>query len=252
VNKRGFKTWALLVFLAWVFVTTSALGIWQVQRLGWKKALIARVETRVHADPVPPPEETWAALDRDQHEYLRVSVSGTLRHTLEIPVYASTARGPGYWILTPLTSERGTVWVNRGFVDNAHRDPATRRHDHGDEEVTLTGLIRLPEHAGLFLRANVPAEQRWYARIPGEFSVAKGLLSPVAPWFLDQDSATADATWPIPGLTVIHFRNQHLSYALTWFALALMSASALIWLWRVSRPMKQALIRRSSTPDASV
>jgi len=216
------RHWALLALLALVTITTTALGIWQIQRLAWKNALIARVETRVHADAISPPETTWSALDQDQHEYLRVHLTGTFRHALEIPVYASTIRGPGYWIMTPLETERGTVWVNRGFVDFAHRDRSTRPHDHGDQQVEITGLVRMPEHSNLFLRANVPDEQRWYTRNPEAFSSVRHLSPPPAPWFLDQDATTssADITWPIPGMTVIQFRNQHLSYALTWFALA--------------------------------
>jgi len=129
-------------------------------------------------------------------------------------------------------SERGVVWVNRGFVDSAHRDPATRGHDHHDDPVEITGLVRIPEHAGLFLRANVPSEQRWYTRSPDEFSIARGISPPPAPWFLDQDTSNANRPWPIPGMTVIQFRNSHLSYALTWFALAGLSLCGGVLVWR--------------------
>jgi len=224
---KPYRRWALLALLAFVAMTTTALGIWQVQRLGWKKALIARVQSRAHAAPITPPESIWTALNRDQHEYLRVRLTGAFRHDLEIPVYASTIRGPGYWIMTPLTSEYGTVWVNRGFVDAAHRAPASRPHDHGDEMVEITGLVRMPEHAGMFLRANVPEQQRWYTRNPDELSAARGIAPPSAAWFLDQSETIANTSWPIPGMTVIQFRNQHLSYALTWFALAGLS----VWGW---------------------
>jgi len=88
-----YRRWALLSLLACVALTTTALGCWQVQRLGWKKALIARVEARVHAEPIAPPEAAWTALSRERHEYLRVRVSGRLQHALEIPVYVSTVRG---------------------------------------------------------------------------------------------------------------------------------------------------------------
>jgi len=236
-SPKPCRHWALLALLAFVAIATTALGIWQIQRLGWKKALIARVETRVHAGPIPPPDNTWTALDQSRHEYLRVHVSGTFQHDLEIPVYAATIRGPGYWIMTPLSTARGAIWVNRGFVDPVHRNRSTRPHDHGDEQVEITGLIRMPEHPGLFLRANVPEEQRWYTRAPAELSAVHGMSPPIAPWFLDQDAAItpADDLWPVPGMTVLQFRNPHLSYALTWFTLALMSAGALIWIWRTAK-----------------
>jgi len=240
-TPTSYRRWALLSLLALVAISTTALGIWQVQRLGWKKALIARVEARVDAAPIPPPESAWMALERDQHEYLRVRVSGTLRHALEIPVYASTVRGPGYWIMTPLDTARGVIWINRGFVDAAHRAPSSRPHENNDEPVEITGLIRMPEQANLFLRANVPSEQRWYARAPDELSAARNLLPPLAPWFLDQDSEIENAPWPIPGMTIIQFRNQHLSYALTWFTLAGLSLCGVILVARHRRATPPAL-----------
>jgi len=242
MRPKSYRHWILLALLAFVAITTTSLGIWQIQRLGWKKALIVRVETRVHAEPISPPDETWTALDQGQHEYLRVRLTGTFQHVLEIPVYASTVRGPGYWVMTPLSTERGIIWVNRGFVDAAHRDLATRAYDHSDAPVEITGLVRMPEHSGLFLRANVPSEQRWYVRNLDEFPIARGISPPIAPWFLDQDSTIADTQWPIPGMTVIQFRNQHVSYALTWFALAGLSIGALVFVARHRR--KQVLDKR--------
>lgn len=44
------------------------------------------------------------------------------------------------------------------------------------------------------------------------------------PWFLD--ATTGLPGGPTPGLTVVSFRNHHLQYALTWFAMALLLAGA--------------------------
>ncbi|MEG2962914.1 MAG: SURF1 family cytochrome oxidase biogenesis protein, partial [Janthinobacterium sp.] len=59
------------------------------------------------------------------------------------------------------------------------------------------------------------------------------MLTNVAPYFVDakEKSETAvDA--PVGGLTVISFHNNHLVYALTWFALALMVAGMTWWIVR--------------------
>ncbi|MET0271314.1 MAG: SURF1 family cytochrome oxidase biogenesis protein, partial [Sphingomonas sp.] len=45
-------------------------------------------------------------------------------------------------------------------------------------------------------------------------------VGPVAPFFVDADAAPNPGGWPVGGLTVVAFRNSHLVYALTWFALA--------------------------------
>lgn len=241
--RRGWGHWLFAALMAVAVVLLVALGIWQLERLAWKQALIARVDARVHAEPVAaPPVSEGPDADADgaaRLEYLRVRVRGRLRHDLEIPVYASTERGPGYWIMTPLQTATGTIWINRGFVDNAHRDRSTRPADTGTPERSLVGLLRLPERNGLFLRANVAAQDRWYRRDPQEMAAARDLAGPVAPWFIDaQPEAapdTADAAgaapaadaMPIAGMTVIRFRTHHLSYALTWFGLAALAVLAL-------------------------
>ncbi|MGI4935945.1 MAG: SURF1 family cytochrome oxidase biogenesis protein, partial [Janthinobacterium lividum] len=51
-----------------------------------------------------------------------------------------------------------------------------------------------------------------------------------------QESAGAAANQvPAGGLTVIHFPDNHLVYALTWFGLALMVAGASVWMVREER-----------------
>jgi surfeit locus 1 family protein len=43
----------------------------------------------------------------------------------------------------------------------------------------------------------------------------------VAPELVEADAAPNPGGWPRGGRTVVEFRNQHLSYAVTWFGLAL-------------------------------
>ncbi|HEY1229800.1 MAG TPA: SURF1 family cytochrome oxidase biogenesis protein, partial [Ramlibacter sp.] len=45
----------MLVLLVAATLGFVALGVWQVERLAWKEALVARVDARVHAAPVPAP-----------------------------------------------------------------------------------------------------------------------------------------------------------------------------------------------------
>lgn len=219
--------WVLLGFLIAATAGFIALGVWQVDRLQWKRDLIARVDARVHAPPAPlPTSASWPAIDPAEDEYRRVTATGRLLHSQEVAVYATTERGPGYWIMTPLVTGDGTVWINRGYVDNAHRGRESRaRHDEA-ETVSITGLMRMPDQEGLFLRDNVPDEDRWYVRAPEEFTAARAVAGPVAPFFIDAQDRIDTGNWPVPGLTVIQFRNSHLSYALTWFGMALLGLLA--------------------------
>lgn len=208
-RHRVFVTLAVLVC-----ALLTGLGVWQVQRLAWKTDLIARVEARVNADPVSAPgPDAWPALTETGDEYRRVQVSGRYLRDRDTLVQAVTARGAGFWVMTPLDTDAGwTVLVNRGFV-------AAERDDRAlpDGRVTVTGLLRLTQPDGAFLRSNDPARDRWFSRDTAAIAGARR-LGEVAPYFVDADRGGAGQ--PIGGLTVISFPNNHLQYALTWFAMA--------------------------------
>jgi surfeit locus 1 family protein len=212
--------------LAWVAVLLAvclfvALGVWQIERRAWKHDLIARVDTRVAAAPAAPPGPgDWAAVSAERDAYRHVRLAGRFLDARETLVQAVTDLGPGYWVMTPLETESFVVLVNRGFVPIDRRDPATREAGRIAGPVTVTGLLRISEPGGGFLRANDPGAGRWYSRDVDAIAAAAGLEGPVAPYFIDADATPNPGGLPVGGLTVIRFSDSHLSYALTWFALA--------------------------------
>jgi surfeit locus 1 family protein len=255
---RSFTTLLVLGACALlVFAGLLALGTWQVQRLQWKNALIERVEQRVHSAPVPVPgPERWSEVSAETDEYRRVRVTGTFLHELSTRVQALTALGSGYWILTPLqTADGNVVLINRGFIPAGSSNGKDRHSYRGDrpgknDVSTVTGLLRMSEPGGGFLRRNDPANNRWYSRDVQAIAEARG-LSRVAPYFVDasanreaavQSTGNDVPAGPVSGLTVISFNNNHLIYALTWYALALMVAGACFWVWRDERRMRRRRI----------
>lgn len=232
-NGRSRRTRAMLFALGMLLIAGFlALGGWQLARRSWKLDLIARVETRLAAPPTAAPDPaSWPRIDARGFEYARVRVTGRFRHERETRVQAVTALGSGSWVMTPLATDRGwTVLVNRGFVPDAGRERATRRA----EPVTLMGLLRLSEPGGGWPRANDPAAGRWYSRDVPAIARARG-LGAIAPYFIDADAGPDPEGWPRGGLTEVRFRNHHLVYALTWFALAALVAAALVFLARDER-----------------
>ncbi|WP_372013236.1 SURF1 family protein [Pseudoxanthomonas sp. 10H] len=220
------------------FAGFAALGAWQVQRLHWKHDLVARVDARVHAPPVPAPDAAaWAASTPGAQEYRRVLLRGTWLPGRDTRVQAVTEAGAGRWLLRPLRRDDGSVvLVNLGFVpDPADVAPPV------DGPVQVTGLLRLTEPGGGFLRRNAPAQERWYSRDVVAIAAHHGLDRAV-PYFVDADAgsaAQAGRPWPRGGLTVVRFRDNHLGYALTWFALALLVAGGAgrfaLEEWRIRR-----------------
>lgn len=227
--RRSARSWLLVVPAVLGIAGLTALGVWQLERRAWKLALIDRVEQRVHAAPQPlPPPASWPTTSADRDAYRHVVVTGRFQHAHETLVMAVTDYGSGFWVLTPLRTEQGiTVLVNRGFVPQDKRDPATRSGGDPSGTVRVTGLLRTTEPNGAFLRSNDAAADRWYSRDVDAIAAARG-LSNVAPFFIDADATPNAGGGPIGGLTVVRFPNNHLIYALTWFALAIMLAAALL------------------------
>lgn len=225
-SGRTVKT-ALAVFITLsLAVGFTWLGIWQVHRLAWKNDLIARIETRIHAPPSPVPgRAAWAGLEPSDIEYRRVTANGVFLDG-EALVKAVTKLGGGFWVIAPFQIEPGVIaLVNRGFIPSEARDE--RRDATG---TTITGLIRLTEPEGGFLRANEPGNDRWFSRDVDAIAERMGLdIKTVAPFFLDADAiAPLSDGFPVGGLTVVQFKNNHLVYLITWFALALMALGATV------------------------
>lgn len=230
--RRG-SQWLLASIAVLLAATCIALAIWQVQRREWKHQLIHAAETRATAAPIPAPApDRWPTITEADDVYRRVTATGTFRHDREALVQAVTELGGGFWVVTPLVTTSGfTVLVNRGFVPREQRAPATRAPGNTAGPVTVTGLLRVTEPDGGFLRSNDPAAGRWFSRDVPAIARAQD-LGTVAPYFIDADATANPGGYPVGGLTVLSFPDNHLPYALTWAALA---ALCLFAAWRVLR-----------------
>lgn len=226
---------ALLV-MAWLGMVAGllALGTWQIERRAWKRDLIAQVEARLRAPPVPAPVMRGQVTVGQGDAYRRVVVAGRFLADSDSFVQASTVRGPGWWVLTPLrTDDDRIVLVNRGYVPRRYAAPVST------QRVTVTGLLRLTEPGGGFLRRNDPVADRWYSRDVAAIAARLGVAA--APYFIDAGASAATPPaisaptpaaapgQPVGGLTVVAFPNNHLVYAITWYILAMMNVAGLLY-----------------------
>jgi len=221
-----------------LFSVFCALGTWQVQRRAWKLDLIARVDQRVHAAPTPAPGPgDWPRISADSDEYRRVRLDGSWLDGKDTLVQAVTDLGSGFWVLTPLRLADGSiVLVNRGYIPADQRQASQTGLHPAPDAGPVTGLLRLSEPGGGFLRKNDPAADRWFSRDVAAIAAARGLPAAlVAPYFVDADATAARAPAPVGGLTVIKFPNSHLVYAITWYGMALMVIIAAVYVVRDER-----------------
>lgn len=213
--------WATLITVPAV-LAMLALGTWQMQRLHWKEDLIHRVQQRLHAAPVPLPA---TLSDTAAFEFRPVTVGGRYLNDKELRIVARPRQGQvGYEVLTPLerADGGGVVLVNRGFVPMDKRDPATRPDSRVEGPVTVTGLVRLPQPAGMFQPDNRPgADGAWLRLDPPAMAAVAGLPG-VAPLVVEAlpDPARPHSA-PLNGVQPqVEMPNNHLQYAITWYSLA--------------------------------
>jgi surfeit locus 1 family protein len=223
---------ALTILALGAFGILISLGVWQLQRRAWKNDLLARLEYGLSAPPVPYEEPRGSdKAGTNAQEFRRVKVQGrflngeTLKVLAATPetMRAETADGFGYLFFTPLKFADGIVIVNRGFVPMGLADNLDK--NGGNEEQTITGIIRQPQKPGWFMPAAQPEKRLFYsADIPAMAAAAtSGKGGIIATEYIEADTAGNEGRWPKgrdPRTLLDSIPNRHLEYALTWFGLA--------------------------------
>jgi surfeit locus 1 family protein len=249
--------WPTVAALAGLAVLIG-LGTWQLERKRWKEDLLAKIAERVHAPPIPLVDLKLEDLprwlrenlpggkglllrvdedkdeDKGDFEYRHVSVTGRFLHDKEQYLYAPTPAGLGWHVYAPLQIAPGkVVWINRGFVPDARKAPATRPEGQVAGEVEVKGLVRLPRGQGLFTPQNDVQKNLWYwpdiaamtrAAFPeGPGNAPGGPQRPRSlPLVIDADGQPEPpGGLPKGGVTRLQLPNRHLEYAVTWYGLAL-------------------------------
>lgn len=217
----------LSALCALLFALLCWLGAWQLERLSWKLALIAQVNSHMTAAPVTLDEIQRMSPDQAQYRY--VALSGRFDHSKETYVFTTDAEGaPVYHVLTPFKTDDGRMlMVDRGAVPEERRDPASRAAGNVEGQTKVTGVWRVPDPPGMFTPPANPAKRLWFSRDVRAIA-AFDHVALTAPVVIEADGAPNPGGWPKGGQTVVSFRNQHLSYAVTWFGLAVVLLG--VWL----------------------
>jgi len=187
-----------------------SLGVWQIQRLAWKEALLDDIATRISAAPVALP----SALDPETHRYVPVQVAGTFRNDTSARMLASRRRvGAVYRHILPFKTQSGeAILVDIGWTLADRALPTVPQMP-----VTLTGNLDWPRERDGFTPEPDLNAGLWYARDVPALAEALG-TAPVLLVLREQPSPKLPATpWPVDTSNV---PNDHLQYAITWFSLA--------------------------------
>ena len=210
------------IFSFFVFVMLLSFGTWQVKRLYWKEALIERYLEQSQSNPVVNPSDLKI---NNINEFKSIELKGNFLHENEIYITGKTYEGnAGFHVVTPfkLTNEK-IILVNRGWVSEGYKDPQKRKFSLFPDQLTIKGIIRYPQKKGYFVPENDGKNGFWFTIKPAEiFKFLNINDNDVIPdYYIDALRVGEKMTLPIGVSGKPKLRNQHLSYAITWYGLAL-------------------------------
>jgi surfeit locus 1 family protein len=202
-----------------MFLVLIGLGTWQVQRLHWKVALIAKMNANLSAAPLTLAE--ILKLPNDEAQYRHVAVDGRFDNAGEAYAFGTDADGkPVFHVLTPLILSDGrALMVDRGIVPQQMRDPKTRRAGELEGIQHVVGVWRTPDPPNLFTPKPNLAKREWFSRDVKAIARSDGVQL-VAPVLVEVDATPVPGGWPKGGQTVVSLPNNHLQYAITWYLMA--------------------------------
>jgi surfeit locus 1 family protein len=202
-----------------------ALGTWQMQRLFWKEGEIERRQARVSAPAVPLPA---SFPDPTGMEFTRARLEGRFLHEEEFYLGARTESGRvGYHIVTPFQLTDGRViLVDRGWVPENRRDPATRAEGQLEGQLAIEALLRTGGWKGFdFARPPNKPEERFYFWLDLPVMAEDVSEGPVVTEvYADAVASDVPGGLPIGGQTRVNLPNDHLEYAITWYSFAVILA----------------------------
>ena len=204
--KRLIGPFLLSLFM---FVVLMSLGFWQVARLHWKEGLLADIAAATANPPIP--------LGASPRAFTKVFVTGRW-DPAHAALYGTDVRNDklGAFMIEPLLRADGPpILVDRGFVP----DGAGKLQDPIGS-VTVVGYIREPEYLHWWGIKDDLAERHFYTLNPQVIAAELGFPAPQSYTLVAMGNAT---TYPEPAHAFPDLPNNHLSYTITWFSLALVN-----------------------------
>ena len=203
--------------------TLISLGVWQLQRLGWKQELLERIAVAQAEPAIALTEALEAHREGMEVEYARVVTDCPgLDQARYVKLFSVREGVLGFRAVSACEVDDatwGSILVDRGFVAEADATRLAASGGPKPEHRPVVGLLRLPEPPTFVTPRDRPAENAWFRRDIAAMASALGAKAP-APLFLMLESPPPAGFGPTPAPLPAGISNNHLGYALTWFGLA--------------------------------
>lgn len=228
------RRWLLATALVLAAAAVMArLGVWQLDRLEWRRSLNERITTQQMADALTL-DETAINLDLYSMEYRRVTVTGTYLPNDEIVLRNQVWSGEfgsqhGVKLFTPMliANTQSAILIERGWIPQ--EDAADRSSYFEEGVVSVSGQLRRAEtdfNLSQSLHPD-PTLSPGEARLDAWNSLDLERLSAqvdveLLPVYIQRIPSGAQAGPPFATTPELDLsEGSHFGYALQWFAFAL-------------------------------
>ena len=187
------------------------MGTWQLYRLQWKLELISEITFGLDSSPIE-----YSNLIKKN--YQRVTAKGKLDYDNQIYLYSLNDSGkPGYDVITPFrTNKNENVLINRGWiVKELKGNPSINLKSNS--EIKIIGLLREIYKPNMFKPDNDIKNNVWFSINLEDLRKLTGEKFNEFVIFLEDNQAKT----PLPKKITVDVPNNHLKYAITWYAISI-------------------------------
>ena len=206
--KRAFLFQLFVILFVTIF---CALGSWQLYRLQWKLELISEIAFGLNSSPIEFSNST-------NRNYQRVSVKGKFNFDQQIYLYSLNDNGkPGFDVVTPFrTNKNENVLINRGWINKELKGNPNINLE-AESQKRITGLLRKIYKPNIFKPDNDLKNNVWFSINLEDIKEFTGEQYSEFVIFLEDNQAKI----PLPKKITIDVPNNHLKYAITWYAISI-------------------------------
>ena len=206
--KRAFLFQLFVIFFVTVF---CALGTWQLYRLQWKLEIINEITLGLNSSPI----EYSNSIKKN---YQRVIIVGKFNYDKQIYLYSLSESGkPGYDVITPfVTNKNENVLINRGWINKELKGKPSINFKKGSQQ-KIVGLLRKIYKPNIFKPENDVKNNVWFSINLNDLKEITGKQFNDFVIFLEDNQVQS----PLPKKISIDVPNNHLKYAITWYAISI-------------------------------
>ena len=206
--KKAFLFQLFVIFFITIF---CALGTWQLYRLQWKLEIINEITIGLESRPVE-----YSNLIKKN--YQRVNAEGKFNFDQQIYLYSLNDNGkPGYDVITPFRTDKNeNVLINRGWISKELKDSSSI-NSKKDSQQKIVGFLRKIYKPNMFKPANDIEDNVWFSINLEDIRKFTGKQFNEFVIFLEDDQVKT----PLPKKISVDVPNNHLKYAITWYAISI-------------------------------